>query len=231
MALLFNDEFIENILNDSVESIIVITKRTNEYSLKQKSFEAALEGISEGYALLQGIFESTELTTSVEPIELTGNPEYDGRELYNYMNEIAEEYINLQSNIKMESMIEKFKTKMGATFFYEFTDGDVDRIQTIINELRQEISESELFSDEHKTRLLKRLEKMQAEIHKKMSDLDRFWGLIGEAGIVIGKFGEDVKPIVDRIREISEITWRTQSKAEELPSGTDNPMLPHVDEE
>ena len=58
-----------------------------------------------------------------------------------------------------------------------------------------------------------------------MSSLDRFWGLIGEAGVALGKFGQDAKPFVDRIREIAQIIWRTQARAEELPSGTPLPLL------
>jgi hypothetical protein len=78
---------------------------------------------------------------------------------------------------------------------------------------------------------LKRLESLQAEIHKRVPDLDKFWGLIGDAGVVIGKFGKDAKPIVDRIREIADIVWRTQFRAEELPSGTSSPLLEHKDDE
>jgi hypothetical protein len=66
-----------------------------------------------------------------------------------------------------------------------------------------------------------------SELHKKVSDLDRFWGLIGDAGVVVGKLGENAKPIVDRIREIADIVWQTQSRAEELPSGTKLPQLEH----
>lgn len=69
------------------------------------------------------------------------------------------------------------------------------------------------------------MERLQSELHKKGSDLDKFWGLIGDAGVAIGKFGKDAKPFVDRIREITGIVWRTQSAAEELPSGTKIPFL------
>lgn len=95
----------------------------------------------------------------------------------------------------------------------------------MINELRDIISKSKLFTDEHQRRLLKRLEKLQSELHKKVTDLDNFWGLIGDAGIAIGKFGDDVKPIIDRIKEITDIIWRTQARSEELPTGIPMPFL------
>ena len=58
-----------------------------------------------------------------------------------------------------------------------------------------------------------------------MADLDKIWGLIGDAGVALGKLGEDAKPFVDRIREIYGIAWRTQSRAEGLPTDTPMKML------
>ncbi|GAA4342498.1 hypothetical protein [Kangiella taiwanensis] len=128
------------------------------------------------------------------------------------------------------SEINKKKVILDKGFFYEFTDGDLKRIQVIINELREQISESEFFEEDHRRRLLRRLEALQSEMHKKMSDVDRIWGLVGDAGIAIGKFGKKAKPFVDRIRELSQIAWRTQARAEELPSSSTNPLLDSEDE-
>ncbi|MBL4586070.1 MAG: hypothetical protein JKX84_03300 [Flavobacteriales bacterium] len=120
---------------------------------------------------------------------------------------------------------ERLKLLFDNVFCYEFTEGDLGKIQELVNELREIISASELFTADHQQRILRRLEKLQGELHKKVSDLDRFWGLIGDAGVVIGKFGNDAKPIVDRIKEIADIVWRTQSHSEGLPSGTQIPLL------
>jgi hypothetical protein len=46
---------------------------------------------------------------------------------------------------------------------------------------------------------------MHAELHKKTSDIDRFWGFIGEAGIAMRKFGDDLAPISERILELGGI--------------------------
>lgn len=92
------------------------------------------------------------------------------------------------------------------------------------------ISGSNKLEDDHQRRLLAKLEKLQSELHKKVSDLDRFWGLLGEAGVVSGKLGRDAKPIVDRIREIAEIVWRTQARSEQLPSASEFPLLEKRDD-
>ncbi len=57
-----------------------------------------------------------------------------------------------------------------------------------------------------------------------MSDLDRFWGLVGDAGVILGKLGTDAKPFVDRVKEIADSVWRAQSRTEELPSNTPTPL-------
>ena len=127
--------------------------------------------------------------------------------------------------LKIESYKNRYSTALKNSFAYEFSQGDLDRVQVLISEIRVQITESEFLDEDHKLRLLKRLEKLQLELHKRVSDLDRFWGLVGDAGVVLGKFGSDAKPIVDRIKEIASITWKTQARAEELASGTQNPML------
>ena len=59
---------------------------------------------------------------------------------------------------------------------------------------------------------------MQSELHKKVSDLDRFWGFFIDASIVVGQMGENAKPMVEVIRQIVRIIWPTQTRAYELPS-------------
>jgi len=118
----------------------------------------------------------------------------------------------------LEATKTRYLVSFNKTFVYEFLEDDFSRIQTLVNELRGLISESEHFEADHRSRLLKRLEKLQAELHKKESNLDKLWGLIGEAGVALGKFGKDAKPLVDRISEIAAIMWRTQATAEGLPT-------------
>ncbi|WP_275545184.1 hypothetical protein [Pseudomonas sp. Marseille-Q0931] len=138
-------------------------------------------------------------------------------ELYNFYNGVLD--LN-----RFDANRNHFRSMFGNIFSYEFSQGDVERVQLLINELRVQISSADL-EDGHKQRLLARLEKLQSELHKKISDLDRFWGLVGDAGVVVGKLGSDAKPIVDRIKEVADIVWRTQSRAEELPSGSEFPRL------
>ena len=105
----------------------------------------------------------------------------------------------------IEKLRKKFKAALGSGFKYEFSQGDLDKVQELINQIRNEVSCCSDLDDGHKARLLKRFEALQSELHKKISDLDKFWGLIGDASIVLAKIGNNSKPIVDRVKEIADI--------------------------
>lgn len=115
--------------------------------------------------------------------------ELSGRYSRGYFETKTEEYVALFSRVSV----------------YEFSDTDFKRVHDLIRELRELIRASTLITDDHKRRLLRRLEAMHAELHKKTSDIDRFWGFIGEAGIAMRKFGEDLSPISERVLELGGI--------------------------
>lgn len=180
----------------------------------------------EAYALLAEVINANMLPIKVDVPVITGPFSTQVcRSYFEFVRNVHAACILVQSEGRVASFREKFRVGLGKTFLYEFSQGDLVEVQGLINELRGLISESKDLDQNHKQRLLRRLEQLQSELHKKMSDLDRFWGLIGDAGVVLNKLGNDAKPIVDRIREISQITWKTQSRAEELPSNADFPKL------
>lgn len=135
----------------------------------------------------------------------------------------------LMGQVIKQSHIEKnkkeFATRIGKGFAYEFTESDLERTQQLLNELRELISKSDEIDEDHRSRLLTKLEGLQSELHKKVSDFDRFWGFVVESGLYLGKFGKAVKPITDRIRELADIVLRTQAKAEGLPGPPKFPLL------
>lgn len=189
-----------------------IFERNNQYSVYIDSY-FALE------AILDSIYYE------FKKLEVDNNYRISIDAIRDFFHKISDEVeLELDKNLIAQSR-DKYKNRLKLKFVYEFSESDLERIQTLINELRQKIFKSKSFEEEHRDRLLKRLEKLQRELNKRVSNLDRFWGLVGEAGVVLGKFGDDAKPFVDRIREIAQIIWRTQSAAEELPAGTKIPML------
>lgn len=229
-----NQDFIEKLPTECTKAVFYIIDAYNEYSNFTSDFDLDIplrDVFSESveyYYLLNAYLNSKGYF--YDELMFTENLRANLDAIKLFFTQISKEFNKIATNDSISQARDKFNTIFSNSFSYEFTTGDLNRIQTLINELRSSIGVSDLFTAEHKQRLLKRLEKIQSELHKKISDVDRFWGLIGDAGVVIGKFGNDAKPFVDRIKEIADIVWRTQSRSEELPSGTTIPFLTQKDD-
>ncbi len=105
----------------------------------------------------------------------------------------------------LESKTEEYLNLFSRAAVYEFSEADYKRLQDLINELRELIRDGALLSEDHRGRLLRRLEAMRAELHRRTGDIDRFWGFLGEAAIVTRKFGDDLAPVADRVLELAGI--------------------------
>ncbi|MFM2112730.1 MAG: hypothetical protein RLZZ271_1390 [Pseudomonadota bacterium] len=225
--MLFTDEFLAGLKDRPVEGALEIIRITRESfdNHPEKWSPEEFEMLIDAYALISGLVESGLLPRITKPVHFSGSMQDDCR----YVNDallLIEGYCSQKSTqLKLDARKLHYRQALSGGFAYEFSQGDLDRVQQLVNELRDLIANSTHFEADHQSRLLKRLEKLQSELHKRVSDLDRFWGLIGDAGVVLGKFGKDAKPLVDRIREIADIIWRTQARAEELPSSSNFPSL------
>lgn len=120
--------------------------------------------------------------------------------------------------------------RKGLRIIYEFSEADHELLQKQINQLRDTISKCPDLTDEHRQRLLARVEKVQAELHKKVSNIDQFWGLLGETTIAVGKFGKAADPILIHVKQIADTVFRTIEKVEGLVYGPPQ-ILPPRDTE
>lgn len=223
---MFIDETILNIIkNDPDKGICTLRNKVDSYLQNGNEWgQNEYDILLETYALIIELDHAQIINLDYHITNLTGQFATD----LTIMSETLERtYTQCKARMdrnSLERLRGRFRMDFSTEFSYEFSQGDLERLQELINQIRHQISAAGL-EDEHKQRLLARLEKLQSELHKKVSDLDRFWGLIGDAGVVLGKLGEDAKPIVDRVREVAGIVWKTQARSEELPSGTDIPLL------
>ena len=118
---------------------------------------------------------------------------------------VRAELTNRHARGYFDTKSEEYAALFAKVAVYEFSEDDFKRVMDLTNELRELIRTSTLISEEHKRRLLRRLEAMRAEFHRKTNDIDRFWGFIGEAGIAMRKFGQDLAPITERVLELGGI--------------------------
>lgn len=150
-------------------------------------------------------------------------------EAYNYIVGVqrhVQGVIAKEAALELQRSLEaRFAKAMNTDYGYELTDGDVKEAQQLIDELRKFIQTTTDLSDDHRRRLLERLETVQTELHKKMSSLDRIYCLTIEASIVAGKVGENAKPFLSAAKALFQLAWRTHAHKEGLPSGALPPLL------
>lgn len=187
------------------------------------------ELLFEIYGLISSLKEAKRIEYVADDPDIKAAFPHSCNQISQFMNNVKDQLAAKLRTLTNQRKVDQFKSHFSLTindaFGYEFTDGDLKRIQQLLNELRELVAANTELDEDHKQRLLKRLEEMQREMHKKVSDLGRFYAFVGEAGVMLGKLGKDAKPLVDRMRELAGIAWNTQARAEELPSGSDHPML------
>lgn len=231
--MLYDDDFLDTLRDDPVLGTFALCRRAIELVDDHDGWTPEdFDVLVEAYALLVEIIDAKLLVVDLEVPRPPGpfSP-VSCKVLFEFVQQVRDLCAAEQSKLRLDALRSRFRVNLGKGFSYEFSKGDLEKVQVLINQLREKISATNQLDREHQQRLLRRLERLQTELHKKVSDLDRFWGLIGDAGVVLGKLGNDAKPIVDRIREIADIVWQTQSRAEELPSGTKLPQLEHKPED
>jgi len=225
---MLTDYEIERLPKEPLEALRTVCKSflETDASLKDSEHLGNYEDYLRCFALVDSIVEQYDLSFNAKRPEIQNSVVADCANIASYIRQLYKEIKEQSARLTYDAQRAAIAIKLGRGHLYEFTDGDLQRIQSLISELRNLTSSTSDLNDDHKRRFLSKLERLQSELHKRVSDLDRFYGLVGEAGVVLGKLGKDAKPFVDRIREIAQIVWRTQSKREELPSSAPPPMLP-----
>jgi len=90
--------------------------------------------------------------------------------------------------------------------YFQITQAEKTAITMLAADMRKIVSTSNQFDMPHKVRLLKRISAIEQEIHKEKGLFDVILGGISDIGETAGQFGEDVKPLVERMAEIEQIT-------------------------
>jgi hypothetical protein len=225
---MFNDELLSRLRLEPEKTcleVAEIARRRIDFGTSSGYTEPEHEVLKETAALLVEVVDAGLLQAKVE-VDPPSDEEFSNpARLFSYMTAVEEGCKAFLQRSQIAISRNRFRAALGQGFSYEFSQGDLDRVQALLNELRAAVSALKAIEDDHRARLLHRLESLQAELHKRVGSLDRFWAMVGEAGVVLGKFGTDAKPIVDRVRELVQIVWKTQARSEELPSDAGFPKL------
>jgi len=215
----FDENYVMSLPDSSLAAILRILE---DFSLQYKQLPAGddteYELVKEVCALLSAYVDREGIKYSVPTP--TGDRQQDIKNTLEFVGTQKKVLRTQVTKLGFEQSQQVYRLMLGRGFHYELSEGDLARVQRLINELRDLITASGKLEPAHKQRVLNRLEKLQSELNKRVSDFDRFYGTLIELSIAARIIGENCKPIVDRIRELAGIVWPVQARAFDLPSNT-----------
>jgi len=102
--------------------------------------------------------------------------------------------------------------------YFDASEEDKSRLLDLCSGVRKIINASAAIAPEHKVRLLERMSAMEAEIYRDKSRIYVVLGVAEEISESLGRIGQNVRPLVARLEEISDIVRRLTSGWLGLPS-------------
>ena len=228
----FDRSFIESLPAEPIEALYDLLDHWK--SVQRSKSPADPQPVLRDYVRLYSIVRSLAHDAGIPVDDIDGHDsdEINIKDFMSYLRGIFVETAGhcetalVQREInRTDELTEEFQEIRAHVELVEFSESEFEQIQTLTNELRDLIVDTSDLEDNHKSRILNRLEDFQRELHKKMSNLDRFWVFFGEAGVRLGEFGENVKPFTDRLRELAQIVLKAVDFQEAL-TGDLGKLLP-----
>ena len=206
----FTDEFLASLPSDNLEALVALSDEfLRLFKAEEDYYEKDLNNYLEAHAIFHTFIKTKKIDAKLAQLDDLVDWRAIEERIYMTIARSREIWKKELTKRTRETILSEAEARYSDVFSseqtYEFSDKDFKRVQELTDELRKLISSSALINEGHKRRLLRRLEAMQRELHKHTSDIDRFWGFVAEAGIVSRKFGEDMKPISDRVFELGKI--------------------------
>ena len=213
-ARLFPDEWLLQ-FNDPYERIHAVATRylehvkANNGSMRSSHhIEAAMLGkhfvFNEGFPLMAGF-----------PNFKVGGITPQARDYIVSMHEWLRDYSALRldrdATERADSLEEHFQILLDNDLGYDLSDQQLIDLRRWVTELQAKISGTCALSEHRRERLLKRLEKLQLELHTKLSSLDRLYGTTMEVVVVAQTLGDLSQSVIDIAAKIFGIVWAVHS--------------------
>ena len=89
-------------------------------------------------------------------------------------------------------------------------------IGSLLEKIRK-IVNSEIESDNKKDKIFSKIASLQSEVDRSQTTVDALFGRALDLSQVIGKFGENVSPLIDQMERLKKLFWDSPKKVEQLP--------------
>lgn len=209
---MFDDDFFNKLPDDPIVAAHKISNTfcTFDRGIPDKDKQEFLEHYLTAMGAFQAFADAYALNFDFP--QLTGDRGQNTREIRNFFYTLRDALDAEVAKLTVEQARSKFSNRFARVSYFEIPDENLKKLQLLFNSIRYEVERSQNLSEDVRWRLLKKLEATELKTQKKMTDLDRLWGFMGEARVLLSGTGEDTRIILDRINEIARITRAAQAK-------------------
>lgn len=95
---------------------------------------------------------------------------------------------------------------------------DKTHVLKLCAKMRMIVLATEVFDQPHKRRLLNRIAGIEYQVEQPKGLLDVVRGGVSDVGETLGKFGTDIKPLTDRMKEVMQITRKNSKEYDQIPA-------------
>ncbi len=121
------------------------------------------------------------------------------------------------SNVYEETSSSFSKNDIVYNTLFEATEKDVSIIIENISNIRIVLLETHEIEEQHRLRLLNKLDSLQSEFHRSISRVDVFLAFILDLGDTIGGFGKKIEPAIESAERIKKLIYGKQEGQRQLP--------------
>lgn len=216
---MIDENYLQSLPSDDTEAIISLTESYEKTPPEGKNIELAIRV----YTAIRELAKN--INIDVKDVEFVGPTKENLNRIGTYINVVFDEAKRIKINKILNDEEINFKSLRAKNYEYEFSEDDFKELQRLINKMRELLQNSNDLPENHRFRLLNRLEALQKELHKRVTNLDRALGFLLDVSIIVKQTGEGAKPIADLAKEISKLITQVILVSKGLPPGEIPPLL------
>ena len=102
---------------------------------------------------------------------------------------------------------------MGENICYGFSRAELNHLRLLLHSARELIQASASLDPTHANRLIRNVDRLEADIRSSPCDLSSFWGFVAEATLALHHPAEDIQLIAREVQKLVATVWCVQVRA------------------
>lgn len=174
--------------------------------------------LCEAYAVVSALVEGGLLPVKLDAPAVRGRTADDCSALRQYLEQAVRLCREVQTRQRLDQLKLSVRWSMGLGVQYAFGATELKRLKELAHQMDAALVQGEALPDGLTQRLRARIARLLADLRPALPDMDRFWGLMGDARVIRASGNTQARQLAGWLGEMSDIVWHAQARAEGLPA-------------